>query len=75
MILGGLAEALARRRGFSRIESVAQSVGNARKLAQPIHIYLAGARNMDDSTAERWQTACNAMEQDGTQARILARYR
>jgi polar amino acid transport system substrate-binding protein len=41
---------------------------------QPVHVYLAGARTMDDTSAAKWDSACAAMQKDGTHARILQQY-
>ncbi len=41
---------------------------------QPVNVYLAGGRGMDGASAAKWETACAAMQKDGTQARILRQY-
>lgn len=41
---------------------------------QPVHVYLAGARDMDSASAAKWDSACAAMQNDGTHARILQQY-
>lgn len=41
---------------------------------QPVYVYLAAARDMDDNSAAKWDTACAAMQNDGTHARILKQY-
>ena len=41
---------------------------------QPVQVYLAGARDMDDASVAKWDTACAAMQKDGTHARILQQY-
>ena len=108
VLLGGPAEALARRRGFTHIETVTASDSNAKKLAlgridvwitawsiatfeqrrtggkldalrtgavlQTMEQYLAGPRDLDPHTSERWRDACAAMQKDGTHARIMQRY-
>ncbi|CAN7708043.1 transporter substrate-binding domain-containing protein [Pseudoduganella sp. LjRoot289] len=41
---------------------------------QPVHVYLAAGRRMDDASAARWEKACADMQKDGTHARILQQY-